>query len=192
MISCDPCNPTSEEVCYCLLLALTTPTLSHPTSANPRFLIPPLTEEMNLSDPENFPSPLFRSQLCGARRVGRISSVILRAPEPSNGVWQRCPSRLARTCCWRFLVFPLPSQRSHFISGGHATKVQSIKPSSCLKRVKSSKCSPHSVPSLDLVFNQCKWGLMSICRTIERCCQICYQFKWYDQAVKLYSVLIWS
>ena len=116
MISCDPCNPTSEEVCYCLLLALTTPTLSHPTSANPRFLIPPLTEEMNLSDPENFPSPLFRSQLCGARRVGRISSVILRAPEPSNGVWQRCPSRLARTCCWRFLVFPCCPRREAILS----------------------------------------------------------------------------
>ena len=35
MISCDPCYPTAGEVCYCLLLALTTPTLSHPTSSQP-------------------------------------------------------------------------------------------------------------------------------------------------------------
>ena len=35
VISCDPCYPTAGEVCYCLLLALTTPTLSHPTSSQP-------------------------------------------------------------------------------------------------------------------------------------------------------------
>ena len=42
---------------------------------------------MNLSDPENFPFPLlFRWQLCGARKGGRISGVIRPPPKLSNGV----------------------------------------------------------------------------------------------------------
>ena len=43
---------------------------------------------MNLSDPENFPFPLlFRWQLCGARKGGRISGVIRPPPMLSNGVY---------------------------------------------------------------------------------------------------------
>ena len=43
---------------------------------------------MNLSDPENFPFPLlFRWQLCGTRKGGRISGVIRPPPKLSNGVY---------------------------------------------------------------------------------------------------------
>ena len=83
MISCDPCYPTLEEVCYCLLLALTTPTLSHPTSPNPPFLIP---EEMNLSDPENFPFPAHN--FGGQEEGGELAAWSSLPPEPSNGVWR--------------------------------------------------------------------------------------------------------
>ena len=87
MISCDPCYPTLEEVCYCLLLALTTPTLSHPTSPNPPFLIPPpLPEEMNLSDPENFPFPAHN--FGGQEEGGELAAWSSLPPEPSNGVWR--------------------------------------------------------------------------------------------------------